>query len=307
VRLVAIMTALLAATASFFAVQLIRGTGSAPSHSAASTTAKVSPQHQAAPTATPAKAKLGIISYNLPVFEQQTKIFPAITAKYYDWGTPFPTADVLANHSEGVETLIVLEPQKQSAQSIIAGKHDAYLAQFAAADKKLGLPIILSFAPEANGDWYPWGFGHIKPATYQKMYQHVHNVLIRDGAKKVTWLWQVDRIWHTTEPLNLLWPGKSYVNMIGFDGQLTKLTATLYSLFGPTIKQVRSFTKTTPLMLSEVAIEKSPSRPQRVTALFAAANKEKLRAVVFFDVGIWDFDTDKATLAAIRKAAAPHK
>ena len=306
-RFVAIMTALLAATASFFAVQLIRGAGSATSHSAARTTAKVSPRHQARPKATPPKAKLGIISYNLPVFEQQTKIIPAITAKYYDWGTPFPTADVVSNHSEGVETLIVLEPQKQSAQSIISGKHDAYLAQFAAADKKLGLPITLSFAPEANGDWYPWGFGQIKPAAYKKMYQHVHNVLIRDGAKKVTWLWQVDRIWHTTEPLNLLWPGKSYVNEIGFDGQLTKLSATLYSLFGPTIKQVRSFTKTTPLMLSEVAIEKSPSRPKRVTALFAAANKEKLRAVVFFDVGIWDFDTDKATLAAIRKAASPHK
>ena len=308
-RSLAIATALVAAVASFLAVVLIRSAGSSSPRAdspASPPTTPVALQLHQAPKATAKKVNLGIISYNLPVFEQQTKIYPSITARYFDWGTPFPSADILANHTAGTTTLIVLEPRTQNMGKLAAGKYDSYLKKWAAADKALGLPIILSFAPESNGDWYPWGEGHVSAALYKKLFRHVHNVLLKDGAKHITWMWQVDRSSKATEALSSIWPGRSFVNVIGFDGQLASKTATFSSVFGATYAQVRKFT-TVPVMLSEVGVKQSASRPKQITALFAAAHKAPLSALVFFDVGIWNFDKDPATLKAIRTAAAPKK
>ncbi|HET7017903.1 MAG TPA: glycosyl hydrolase [Streptosporangiaceae bacterium] len=307
-RFLAILTALVAAAASFAAVVLIRSVGS----SAPQAKAPVLPRATSValqlnpPNAARKNVSLGIISYNLPIFEQKTKIFPAITAKYFSWGDPFPTAQILANHASGTETLIVLEPQKQNLRKLASGKFDPYLKKWAAAEKALGLPIILSFAPEANGDWYPWGKGHVSAALYKKLFRHVHNVVLKAGAKHITWLWQVDRSSKNTEALSAIWPGRSYVNVIGLDGQLGSRTATFNSVFGATYSQIRKFTRV-PVMLSEVGIKTSANRPKQLTALFASAHKAPLAALVFFDVGVWNFDADKATLKALRAAAAPKK
>jgi mannan endo-1,4-beta-mannosidase len=311
-RFLAILTAVVAAAASFAAVVLIRSVGSHPPEAVKvpalprTTSVALRLPSPNAPDAATKNVSLGIISYNLPVFEQQTKIFPSITAKYFGWGTSFPTAQILANHSSGTETLIVLEPQKQNLGKLASGKYDSYLKKWAAADKALGLPIILSFAPEANGNWYPWGEGHISAALYKKLFQHVHNVLLKDGAKHITWMWQVDRSSRNTEVLSKIWPGRAYVNVIGLDGQLASKTATFTNVFGATYGQIRKFT-TVPVILSEVGIKASSNRPKQVTALFASAHKTPLAALIFFDVGIWNFDTDKATIKAIRAAAAPKK
>jgi mannan endo-1,4-beta-mannosidase len=311
-RFLAILTAVIAAAASFAAVILIRSAGSSAPQAGAPVSPHTTPvafglnpppAHPATSTKT---VSLGVISYNLPIFEQNTRIFPSITAKYFGWGTPFPTADVLANHETGTETLIVLEPSKQNMGKLASGKYDSYLKKWATAEKALGLPIILSFAPEANGDWYPWGEGHITAALYKKIFQHVHNVLLKDGAKHITWMWQVDRSSKATEALSSIFPGNSFVNVIGLDGQLASKTSTYSSVFGATYGQLRKFTKV-PIMLSEIGVKASTNRPKQIAALFASAHKVPLSAIVFFDVGIWNFDADAATLKAIRTAAAPKK
>lgn len=312
-RFVAVMTAVVATVASFLAVLVVRSVGASVPHVAAHagphvSTASPRPHIRTSvePAATTGHVRLGITAYDLPGFERRTSIIPAITAKYYDWGTPFPSSEVLADHGAGTTTLVVLEPRDRNLKRLAAGKYDAYLKEWANADRELGLPIILSFAPEANGDWYPWGKGHIAPALYRKIFQHVHNVLVKDGARHVTWLWQVDRSSSHTEPLSLIWPGRAFVNAIGLDGQLNSGRATFTTVFGSTLKEVRAFTKV-PVMLSEVGIVPSPSRPKQVTALFGAAHKAPLSALVFFDVSRWTFDTDKATISSIRSAAIPRK
>ncbi len=317
-RLVAILTALIAAAASFVAVLAIRSAGTPTAHGSPhakphlthpthpAPKARKTPKTSATPKAVSRHVTLGIINYDLPYFERQTRIVPAITAKYYNWGAPFPGSEVLTDHGLGVTTLIVLEPRTQNMKQLAAGAYDAYLKQWAAADRALGLPIILSFAPEANGDWYPWGKGHISPALYKKIFRHVHDALLRDGARHVTWLWQVDRTSAYTAPLNSLWPGHGYVDAIGFDGQLKSKTATFDSVFGPTLDQVRAFTKV-PVMLSEVGVKGGPLQPKKAAGLFAAARKAPLSALVFFDVGVWDFDNNAATIEAIRTAAAARK
>jgi len=301
VRALTALAAALAAVAGFVFMHLIHAAGShgrparPPVSSAAA--AKTGPSPSAA-----SRLRVGVISYNLPLFDMHTKIHPTLTATYINWGVPFPAAKVAANHVVGATTLIVLEPRTVSPRQIIAGKANAYLSQFAGAERKLNVPVILSFAPEANGIWYTWGKGHTSPALYRKMYRYVHFVMLRDGARHITWLWQVDRTSRATEPLKVLWPGRNYVNAIGFDGQLTGASSSFYTVFGPTLAEVRRFT-TVPVMLSEVGVQPGRSRPGKVAGLVTAAHKVHLTALNFFDVGTWNFDNDPATLAAVRKAA----
>lgn len=297
-RAITILTAGLVTAASLTTGPSLLADGLTFAHATSDPT-RTAPMAHFRPQATANRVRLGIISYDLPLFVRATGIHPALTARYMNWGDPFPAAEVLANNRLGVTTAIVLEPRNVSPSSIAAGRHNAYLARWAKAERTLGLPVLLAFAPEANGYWYPWGKGHISPALYKKMYRKVHNVLLRDGARRVTWLWQVNKISRKTERLSLLWPGSAYVNVVGLDGQLTTRTATFGSVFGPVLAQIRGLTRV-PVMLSEVAVAKGPARPRQVTSLFAAARKAHLTALNFFDVRTWSFDHDRATLKALR-------
>src|ERR1700761_6009284 len=105
-RFLAIITAILATVMSFAIVVIIRTASPADANSAPQTGHQAVPQVVKArpkPEKAPAKAKakpvqLGIVSYNLPIFELNTQIYPSLTAKYISWGTPFPSSVVLQDH-----------------------------------------------------------------------------------------------------------------------------------------------------------------------------------------------------------------
>jgi len=301
-RLLAIMTAGLVIAAGVATALFLRADRPSPAHANTPVTQTTRDKAQVRPQATAGRVRVGVISYDLPLFVRQTAIHPALTAKYLNWGAPFPAAEIRADHRLGATTALVLEPRAVSPRGIAAGRDNAFLASWARAERKLGLPVILAFAPEANGHWYTWGKGRISPALYKRMYRKVHDVLLRDGARRVTWLWQVNKISRKTERLSLLWPGRAYVNVIGLDGQLTKSWSTFYTCFGPTLAQIRRITRT-PVMLSEVAVVKGRALPAQLAELFSAAHKEHITALDFFDVKTWNFDHDRAALSVLRRAA----
>lgn len=302
-RLLAILAAGLVTAAGLATALFLRADGHSSAHDKSHVAeAAARPETQARLQATAGRVRLGIINYDLPLFVRQTRIHPALTATYISWGAPFPAAKVRADRRIGATTVVVLEPRGVSPRSIAAGRDNAYLASWAAAERKLGLPVILSFAPEANGYWDPWGKGHISAALYKNIYRKVHNVLLRGGARHITWLWQVDRISRQTERLSLLWPGRAYVNDVGIDGQLATSRSTFYTVFGSTLAQIRRLTRA-PVMLSELAVAKGRARARQITRLFSAAHKEHLTALNFFDVKTWNFDHDRAALKALRMAA----
>ena len=45
-------------------------------------------------------------------------------------------------------------------QNIIKGKHDAYIRDWARAAKAFGRPVVVRFAHEMNGNWFPWSIGN---------------------------------------------------------------------------------------------------------------------------------------------------
>jgi hypothetical protein len=133
-----------------------------------------------------------------------------------------------------------LGPDKYSLTSIIAGEHDAYMDMWADAARELGWPMIVSFANEANGSWFPWSGEHYgggkllsidtadddRPAVYHyegpetfiKAFRHVVDRVRARGAKNVQFVLHLMEYSDPQEEWNLAehyYPGADYVDWLG--------------------------------------------------------------------------------------------
>ena len=94
-------------------------------------------------------------------------------------------------------------PDKYSLTSIIAGEHDAYIDMWADRAREFDYPLVVSFANEMNGSWFPWsgeqyGGGKIIPGTkplkyegpetFKKAYRHVVDRVRAKGAANIQWV-----------------------------------------------------------------------------------------------------------------------
>jgi len=104
---------------------------------------------------------------------------PGIVLAYSAWREPFETGFARTLHDHGAEPLIQIEPGNAGLAAISAGQYDAYLRSYATQVREFGYPVILSFAPEANGSWYPWGWTRTSPAAWVAAWRHVVTVFRR--------------------------------------------------------------------------------------------------------------------------------
>jgi hypothetical protein len=126
---------------------------------------------------------------------------------------------------------------------IIAGQWDVYLYRWAAAVVQGGLPMVIRFAHEMNGSWYPWSAGRTSitaqgtqvqldntPAKFREMWRHVWTIFRNVGADDyVLWAWTPakslctthDSHAHTGRCTNRYttyaedYPGDDYVDWVG--------------------------------------------------------------------------------------------
>ena len=100
-------------------------------------------------------------------------------------------------------------------QNIIKGKHDTYIRDWAKAAKAFGRPVVVRFAHEMNGNWFPWSIGNHgnTPGSFVKAWRHVVNEVRAVGARNVKFLWS---------PYNAesggyapFYPGNAYVDYVG--------------------------------------------------------------------------------------------
>jgi hypothetical protein len=152
---------------------------------------------------------------------------PATWTIWNDWGGPdsgFPDLTLMnglaARH---ITPLIFWQPTdptttklaKYAYINIREGMFDKYIKHWAQAAKSYGHTILLRFAHEMDGNWFPWSvskYGNT-PKRFVTAWQHVWNIFHRVGATNVKFVWS---------PLNPcycrhnLYPGDKYVGMVGF-------------------------------------------------------------------------------------------
>ena len=113
---------------------------------------------------------------------------------------------------------IQLMPGSVPMRAVASGTEDTQLRADAAQVKNLGHQVMLSFAPEANGTWYAWGWSHTPPAEWVAAWRHAVTVFRQAGALNVTWVWTVNVAFPDSGPVADYWPGAAYVGEVGIDG-----------------------------------------------------------------------------------------
>jgi mannan endo-1,4-beta-mannosidase len=211
-----------------------------------------------------------------------------IALYYSGWPERFRSAFATQVQVNGAVPFIQMEPTGTSLAAIAAGAYDTYLESFAtsvaAYGAKTGRGVVIGFGHEMNGDWYHWGYRHTSPKVFVAAWQHIVTVFRQQGADNVTWLWTVNIIdkRHGIPDPAAWWPGDSYVTWVGIDGYYLKPSWTFASLFGPTIKSVRSLTLD-PILVAETGATVADGQSAKIADLFAGIHAYGLLGFVWFD------------------------
>ena len=239
---------------------------------------------------------------------------PNLALYFSGWGEQFQTSFARAAHAHGAVPMIDMNPYGVSMRYIAAGRSDGYLRAFALAVRSYGYPVVISFAHEMNGNWYPWGWTRASPTEWIKAWRHVVTLFRRYGADNVAWLWSVNGVTTGEGPIHNWWPGGSYVTWVGMDAYYTQPTQDFASLFGPTIAAIRKITHK-PLLIAETAVGPLAGQATKIPNLFAGVRARHLLGFVWFDKAQnsdlyhqnWRIDGVPAALAAFRRAARHYR
>ena len=195
---------------------------------------------------------------------------PGIVLSYKDFLQAPPLAELDAVQARGAVPLLTWEPwawgggvnqPAYGLDRIAAGDFDAKLREWGQALASWGKPVLLRFAHEMNGNWYPWaeGVNGNAPGDYVPAWRHVHDVVAATGAVNVQWVWSPNVPYFGSTDLAGLYPGASYVDVVALDGynwgasQSWSSWVAPQDLFGPGISQLRNLAPGKPVLIAEVA------------------------------------------------------
>lgn len=156
----------------------------------------------------------------------------------------------------------VVNQEEYRLRGIIDGKFDTYIREYAQDVKTYKKSIMIRFAHEMNGNWYPWGSTFNSPEEYVLAWRHVHEIFDDVGAGNVTWVWSPNEIYFESRvpnahKLELFYPGDDYVDWVGFSSfnwagtYKHNLWRSPEDLFDQTLAQLKVFNK--PVMIAETA------------------------------------------------------
>jgi beta-mannanase len=145
---------------------------------------------------------------------------------FTSWGD-FVGEEVIKDvYTEGCVLMVTWEPWNPATQDpidydkMLSGGYDSYIASFAQALKNTDRLVLIRFAHEMNGDWYPWCGNRIGKEKYIALYRYAKDRFDAAGAKNVRWVFAVN--WEDAPKYNndfaSYYPGDRYVDFIGIDG-----------------------------------------------------------------------------------------
>lgn len=208
---------------------------------------------------------------------------PNLAGYFSGWPEPFKVGFARTALAHGAATLVQVDPTDASVAGISAGEYDDYLRSYADAVRNFGHPVVIGFGHEMNATWYTWGYGHVPPRTFVAAWRHLVTVFQQQGADNVTWLWTIQADLPRSGPIQEWWPGSQYVTWVGIDGYYYRHTDTFASVFGPTIAEVRSFSRR-PILISETAVGPMAGQVGKIPDLFHGMASYGTLGLVWFDI-----------------------
>jgi beta-mannanase len=161
-----------------------------------------------------------------------------------DWfyGIKFPAESVKNIYNSGALPSIRIMPwsgydkydTKYSLYKIVKGEFDNELKRWAIDLRESNIPVLIDFAAEPNGDWFPWCgiyngrdektiYGdkseYDGPEIYRDAYRHIINIFRNENSTNVTWFFHVNAIGTPNKEWNSVkyyYPGDEYIDWLGF-------------------------------------------------------------------------------------------
>jgi len=202
---------------------------------------------------------------------------------------------------------------------ITRGNFDSYIRTYATAVKDYRGLVMIRFAHEMNGNWYPWGSTFNTPGEYIAAWRHVHDIFVQAGATNVTWVWSPNALYYDqhvpyTSQIDAFYPGDAYVDWVGFSafnwaGQYKQnVWTTPDNLFSPTVTALAKLHK--PILIAETASADTYSPEMKANWIRELATYMKdmpsLKGVIWFnatDNGIdWRIQSTKTSQQAFSEA-----
>lgn len=202
---------------------------------------------------------------------------------------------------------------------ITAGRYDEQLRSAAREAKALPFEVMIRFAHEMNGDWYPWRPGG--PAgnvgsNYVDAWRHIVSVFRAEGATTVKWVWSPNVDYDGTYPFASYFPGDEWVDYVALDGynwgtsgQGPNKWQSLGDVFSSAYAKLTQMSSR-PVMIAETSSsEAGGDKAAWIRQGMLAEIPQKLPRVtdvVWFDRSQeldWRIDSSSASLAAYREVA----
>ena len=254
---------------------------------------------------------------------------PTVVLAFSDFTRELDVKGLQAVAARGAVPLVTWEPwvagqgvtqPAYALDRITAGDFDPYLRRWADGLRAFGGPVMLRFAHEMNGNWYPWaeGVNGNGAGDYVAAWRHVRGVVTAAGATNVSWVWSPNVPYTGSVPLAGLYPGATNVDVVALDGYNFGTSQSWSSwvqpetLFGPGLQQLRTLAPGKPVVIAETAsAELGGSKPDWVRAAFAyLAAQSDVTAVVWFHHDKetdWRLDSSSASADAVRQALAARR
>ena len=207
---------------------------------------------------------------------------PALWSISSKWGQDstkhFPTQKAEDLHAMGVTPLIWWTPTNpadweagryERYQRILNGKHDKYIKNWAKAAADFGHLVVVRFAHEANGNWFPWSISRFDNSArnFKQAWRYVRNMVRDQGATNVKFLWSVAKqSCRGCNPYMRVFPGRTNVDYVGF-------TAFNWGTFGNNSWQ--SLVRTYQQPMNKLAFTKKPVIAAETASHYKGGDKAK--------------------------------
>jgi Tfp pilus assembly protein PilE len=304
----------------------------------------------ALPSVSTARLRFGVSEPNGPLSTQVDDVarlvdeYPSIVATYKDWTQPFNKTEVDAVYSDDAQAMITWEPFVAGAgvdqpnyqlKDITAGTHDAYIKTWtdSIAATNYDKPIMIRFAHEMNGNWYPWSeqVNGNAAGDYKAAWNYVHGKFTAAGIQdKVDFVWSPNIPYTGSTEFWKIYPGDATVDIVGIDGFNWGDTATFdwqdpWTVFGAGLWHARDVPTNKPILIGETGSAPSQASYSQqkwigdlVTWLNSAENSDVIGFVWFdhmkgdeLDLGEgmtnWRIDASQETVDAMKNALASRR
>ena len=195
--------------------------------------------------------------------------------------------------------------------NIIDGKFDSYIRAWAKSLAAWKHPVLLRFAQEMDGNWFPWDdyANGNHPGQFVQAWRHVHDIFEQAGATNVKWVWSPAFARSTAQ-----FPGTAYVNLMATTCQNggRPLFARGWQTFaqgcGKAIDRLHALEPGLPIQLAETATtEQGGSKAQWIRDMWAyLAARPYVTSMIWFDLvkeANWRIDSSPSAERAFAAGA----